>query len=376
MELEALYLYNFTNYAFLEYHVNSYLNFFVGNNAQGKSNLLDSIYFLSFGSSSRYPRDLDLVKWGTQGFQIAAKVKSKSQHFNLKITYQKGKKELFINEYKVKKLTEFIGLFNVVFFSPDDLLLVKGSPALRRKYLDSEITQVSPQYYSYLQQYQKLLTQRNNLLKEIKQSKSSVDNLSIWDEQLIKIGARILAKRLEMHRRLKPLARLAHRRLSSAQEELEINYLSSLDIDLKNPHLELKDLEAYFRQGLKQGLEEDIYRGYTAVGPHRDDFELKINGVNVKTFGSQGQQRTAALSLKLAELEFMYSETGEYPVLLLDDVLSELDRHRREQLLAAVTDRIQTFITCTETDFVSPKLLEQAAVYGVKKGTLSKLSST
>lgn len=375
MQLEALYLYNFTNYAFLEYDVSSFLNFFVGNNAQGKSNLLDSIYYLSFGRSSRYARDLDLVKWGNTSFQIAAKVKGKNGTFNLKITYQKGKKELFINENKAQKLGEYIGFLNVVFFSPDDLLLVKGSPALRRKYLDDEITQVSPQYYAYLQQYHKILAQRNNLLREIKNHKVSLDNLLIWDEQMVKIGAKILAKRLEMYRRLKPLARLAHRRLSSAQEELEINYLSSLSLgELKE--WKLKDLEEIFRQGLSQNLEEDLYRGYTTVGPHRDDFALKINGVDVKTYGSQGQQRTAALSLKLAELEFMYSERGEYPVLLLDDVLSELDRRRREQLLAAVTDKIQTFITCTETDFLDEEILKRAAVYRIKKGTVQRLSFT
>ncbi|WP_227763579.1 DNA replication/repair protein RecF [Zhaonella formicivorans] len=374
MQLKSLFLKNFTNYTSLTYQAGELLNLLIGDNAQGKSNLLDAIYYLSGGSSNRYPSDQDLVQWGTDYFQIQGETVNKNSMYQLKFSWLTGKKQVEVNGAKVQKIADIIGLFNVVFFSPDDLFLVKGNPSLRRKYLDNEISQVSPKYYYNLQQYRKILLQRNNLLKAIKLKKAEPEDLTIWDQQLAKTGAWLIMKRLEMLRKLKPLARLAHRKMTGGLEELEISYSTSLLQSAfieKNP----EDFAVYYLSRLGQALEEDIFKGYTTLGPHRDDFDLKINGINARVYGSQGQQRTAALSLKLAELEFMFAETGEYPVLLLDDVLSELDKNRREQLLATVSDKVQTFITCTETNYLSQALLNKADIYQVVKGNLKKIKA-
>ncbi|MDS1029827.1 DNA replication/repair protein RecF [Bacillota bacterium LX-D] len=371
MYLQSLDLQNFTNYTNLKYYVTHKLNILVGKNAQGKSNLLEAIYYLSSAHSGRYPNDLELIKWGSDFFQIKAEVGTKNSVFQLRYSLKNKKKELEVNGTKSNKVTDIIGLFNVVLFSPDDLFIVKGTPALRRRYLDNEIIQVSPSYYHYLLQYRKILLQRNNLLKNIKLGKSDTGSLDVWESQLAKSGAWLISKRLEMLQKIKPLARLAHRRLTSGQEELEIIYKSTIcqNIEQIGSH----NLEKIFLENLQKFQKEDTIKGYTTIGPQRDDFELKINGLNANVFGSQGQQRTVALSLKIAELEFMFAESGEYPVLLLDDVLSELDKNRREQLLSMVSKKIQTFITCTDLEFLNQETLAKAAIAEISGGKLQKL---
>lgn len=375
MQLISLSLQNFTNYQTLKLDCSEFLNLLIGDNAQGKSNLLDAIYYLSCGSSNRYASDFDLVKWGNAFFHIKAEFKNKFDSYQIKISFkQDGKKAIAVNGNKITKVTDLISLFNVVFFSPDDLFIVKGNPALRRKYLDNEITQVSPAYYNYLQQYKRILHQRNSLLKEIKLKKQDSASLEVWDLQLAKAGSGVIKKRQEMLRKLKPLARLAHRRLTNGLEELEIIYKNTVLPDTI-PETNLDVYEKAFLDRLLSSREEDLQKGFTGLGPHRDDFDIKINDTEAKTFGSQGQQRTASLSLKLAELEFMHAETGEYPVLLLDDVLSELDKNRREQLLTMVSEKIQTFITCTETDYIDSAIIAKANIYEVIKGSLTKRAS-
>lgn len=371
MFLKWLKLNNFTNYTELNYEVDTFLNLIVGDNAQGKTNLLDAIYYLSSGSSYRYHHDQQLIKWNADFFTINAVTESKYNLNKFAFSYTNNKKVITVNESKLGKISDLLGIFTVVFFSPDDLYIVKGSPNLRRKYLDSELSQVSPKYYYYLQQYKKSLLQRNRLLKEIKLNKTGKKSLEIWNIQLAKYGAWLIVKRLEMLKKLKPLARLTHRKLADGLEELEIIYKHSLTV--KDNQFTLQELEDSFLVQLELCLEDDVIRGFTTKGPHRDDFEVRVNGYNLKEYGSQGQQRTAALSLKISEVEFMYAETGEYPVLLLDDVLSELDKKRRDQLLRLVSDRIQTFITCTETSFLNREILEKASITQVTKGILNKI---
>jgi DNA replication and repair protein RecF len=371
MFLQWLKLNNFTNYKELNFEADAFLNLIVGDNAQGKTNLLDAIYYLSHGTSYRYHQDQQLIRWNADFFTITAVTKNKYTLNKLAYSYKDNKKNITINESKLNKIADLLGIFTVVFFSPDDLYIVKGNPSLRRKYLDSELCQVSPKYYYYLQQYRKTLLQRNRLLKEIRLDKSNKKSLEIWNIQLAKYGAWLIIKRLEMLNKIKPLARLTHRKLSDGLEELEIIYSHSLDIN--NNHFTLEWLEDFIISQLESCFDYDLMRGFTTKGPHRDDFVVKINGYNLKEFGSQGQQRTAALSLKISEVEFMYGETGEYPVLLLDDVLSELDKKRRDQLLALVSDRIQTFITCTETSFLNKNILEKASINKVSRGILKKI---
>jgi DNA replication and repair protein RecF len=371
MFLKHLKLNNFTNYNELVYETDTFLNLIVGDNAQGKTNLLDAIYYLSNGSSYRYQQDQQLIKWDADFFTVNAETKNKYNLNKFSISYAKNKKTIVVNESKLLKIADLLGIFTVVFFSPDDLYIVKGNPSLRRKYLDSELCQVSPKYYYYLQQYKKSLLQRNRLLKEIRQKGFKKNNLDIWNIQIAKYGAWLIIRRYEMLKKIRPLARLTHRKLADGAEELEIIYKSSLNV--KEEQFNLEELENYFISQLELSLDEDILKGFTGKGPHRDDFEVRVNGYNLKEYGSQGQQRTAALSLKISEVEFMYGETGEYPVLLLDDVLSELDKKRRDQLLKLVSDRIQTFITCTDVNFLNKNILEKAAIHKVTKGFIKKL---
>jgi len=239
-----------------------------------------------------------------------------------------------------------MGTLNVVLFSPEDLWLIKGAPAVRRRFLDNEISQANRSYYQKLLRYQHSLLQRNNLLKAIRDHRSSVDQLDIWDEQLAVIAAAAKVKRLDSLKKLNMLANLMHRKLTNGKEVLALQY-SIHQLQSDSPQT-VDELSAWYQQKLAENRQQDIARGSTSVGPHRDDLVMQVNGQNLRVYGSQGQQRTGALSLKLAELEFIKSETGEYPILLLDDVMSELDASRREHLLAFIKNRIQTFITATD----------------------------
>lgn len=235
----------------------------------------------------------------------------------------------------------------MVLFSPEDLKLVKEGPHFRRKFLDTELSQVKPYYHYLLKKYNHILSQRNNLLKELMTgNKSDTTLLEVWDEQLVEIGAKIIQNRIEVIDKLKILARLSHRQITDGLENITLSYESSLSDRIEEK--ELEEIKIIFRNKLVNNRNEEITRGYTLAGPQRDDLKITMNGIDIRKYGSQGQQRTAALSLKLAELEFMKSEQGEYPVLLLDDVFSELDNKRRHRLIDIMAHRVQTFITATD----------------------------
>jgi DNA replication and repair protein RecF len=347
----SLILRNFRNYTSLQIDWSYGVNIICGLNAQGKSNLLEAVSYLSTGSSFRSGKDEELIRWGQQFFYIQGTVLKNNIEYNLSVGYTRaGRKVAKVNGNQRKKLSDFIGILNTVIFSPEDLDIVKSNPARRRKYLDGEMIQLFPSYLHLIWQYQKIIFQRNNLLKEINGRKNKESLLAIWDEQLVDIGSKIIKKRMEVLKKLSPLARLMHRKITGGAEDLEIVYVGlEKDDVLKSADLNcLKDL---FFEKLEKVRKEEISRGVTIVGPHRDDFKLIINNNDVKKYGSQGQQRTTALSLKMAELELMKSETSEYPVLLLDDVMSELDESRREHLLQIIGNKVQTFITATDADY-------------------------
>lgn len=343
------------------------INIFYGENAQGKTNLLESIYLLSLGKSYRALRDQELVRWQEKDFIIKGIGEKEKRTLTIEVSFSlDGKKLVKVNGQEQKKISSLLGLLKGVIFSPGDLQLIQGSPSERRKFLDLEISQISPKYHHDLQQYHRSLQQRNNLLKTLREKKQDPKLLEVWNEQIIQLGSGIMQKRIECLRKLAILAKLTHRKITAQTETLELNYLSSLG------ELEGKEIKEIFRQKLETIKEEEIYRGITLLGPHRDDFSSFINGFDVKTFGSQGQQRTAVLSLKLAELEFIKSESGEYPLLLLDDVMSELDQDRRDHLLRVVRNRIQTFITTTDLKDFPPEFLEEAQLFQIKKGRIER----
>lgn len=353
MKILSLNLKNFRNYKFQKIDFCQGVNIIVGLNAQGKSNLLEAINYLSVFSSFRSAKDIDMVRWGQSYFLVEGLIKKNSGEYYLSLAYNaENKKVLKINGNKQKKVSDVLGVFNSVVFSPEDLNIIKTGPQARRKFLDKEIIQLFPAYYFSLNQYQKILGQRNNLLREIRENTNKKEMLMIWNQQLIDHGSRIIKKRLDILQKLAPLARLTHRKITNGEEDLEISYESLvLDNEKNLKNFTLENIKYLFNNQLDKNYKAEIYRGVSLIGPHRDDLVLTVNGVDVRKYGSQGQQRTTALSLKIAELELVKAETGEYPVLLLDDVMSELDEKRRNHLLFFVGGKVQTFITTTDLDF-------------------------
>lgn len=345
MRVNQITLRNYRNYVNLSLDFTQNINIFLGQNAQGKTNILEAIYYGAMGRSHRTNIDAELVRWQQSGGSIQIGFTRFDIENNLKFRFSTLKnKEIIYNSYPIKP-RELVGALNVVLFSPEDLLLIKGAPAGRRRFLDTEISQANPPYYRQLLQYNRIISQRNTLLKKIRERKAKADLLDSWDEQLAVLAASLVQKRQDAIKKLAMLANLMHRKITDNKENLLLSY-QTVGIELPAQH----QAESYRKQ-LSTLRDIDIIRGSTGVGPHRDDLVLTVNGVNLRTFGSQGQQRTGVLALKLAELEFIKSETGEYPVLLLDDVMSELDENRREQLLTFIKDRVQTFITATDDKF-------------------------
>ena len=345
MRVNSLKMVNYRNYQELELAFQPALNIFIGCNAQGKTNILEAVYYAACGSSFRGNSDGELIKWNADGGSISLGFSRLEVANQLDFAFRRDKRRTIVYNGQKIPLRELIGAFNVVLFAPDDLLLIKGAPAGRRKFLDMEISQASPAYYRELITYNRLLQQRNSLLKEIREGKSKAGMLEFWNPQLAASAAKITAKRFEAVQKFNMLANLMQRRISGNEENLSLSYQIK---GMENGQL-AENMEIWYNEMLHGLNNEEIYRGVTCVGPHRDDIIVSVNGINLKSFGSQGQQRTAVLSMKLSELEFIRSETGEYPVLLLDDVMSELDAGRRQQLLNFIErEGIQTLITATD----------------------------
>lgn len=365
MRVDKLLLRNYRNYEKLDVDFTSNVNIFIGDNAQGKTNILEALYLGAVGRSHRTAEDDDLVGWEQDSASVDLFFTRHGVENKLGFRLIKGRnKEILFNDFAIKP-REVIGSLTAVLFSPEDLWLIKGVPAIRRRFLDIEISQAVPLYYRNLLQYNRVVSQRNHLLKKIHDRKAQPELLESWDEQLAKLAVFLVAKRLEAVKKLGMLANLMHRRLTGSRENLSFAYqLAGADGGIP------ADLLAWYRQRLTQDRPGDIARGSTSVGPHRDDIVLRVNGKELRSFGSQGQQRTGILALKLAELEFLKSETGEYPVLLLDDVMSELDALRREQLLSFIRDRIQTFITATDAALFPA--VRAGRYYRVKDGMISE----
>ncbi len=368
MYIKKIFLNNFRNLQNKKLNLNSGLNILIGNNGQGKTNFLESIYFMATAKSHRTNIDREMINWNKEKCLIQILIKKKNYEIKLLVSIKGSKKEIQINNTSVDKISELIGILNVVIFSPEDLELIKGGPANRRDFLDVEVSQVSPVYYDLLKKYNHILSQRNKLLKDFKMKKENQNNqLEIWDEQLINMGSKIIYKRIKVIDKLKILARLNQRKITGGIENLEMSYESSLG-DIK---YDLEDIKFIFNNKLVNNRKKEIDRGYTIYGPHRDDIKLEINKKDVRRYGSQGQQRTVALALKLSELEFMKSEIGEYPVLLLDDVFSELDFNRKKLLLNHINKNIQTILTDTEFNILN-ELSDKASLFNVHQGKIKK----
>ncbi|WP_199616886.1 DNA replication/repair protein RecF [Paenibacillus alkalitolerans] len=370
MNVTSLSLRNYRNYEQVDLETRHRVNVFVGQNAQGKTNLLEAIYMIALTKSHRAGKDKELIRWNEEHAQLAATVERKYGGCRLQLDLTGGGKKARINGLEQRKLSDYVGTLNVVLFAPEDLEIVKGSPGVRRRFLDMEIAQVHPSYLHSLAQYQKVLAQRNNFLKSGEAHKGSGDALlSVWNEQLAQYGSKIMQKRQNFITKLQTWAESIHGGITAGAEKLEIGYLPSVDADGYQDETVLFNR---FMVKLSQAKEQELRRGATLVGPHRDDLSFAINGKDAYSYGSQGQQRTTALSLKLAEIELIREETNEYPILLLDDVLSELDRHRQTQLIETFRSKVQTFITTTGVEGIRLESLDDVRLFHVREGTVTE----
>ena len=359
MIIKSLELMNFRNYEFLDLKFSEGTNILYGDNAQGKTNVLEAIYLSATTKSHKGSKDKDIVCFDKEEAHIRTYLAKEGIEYKIDMHLRKNKsKGVAVDGQKLKKAADLLGLLNVVFFSPEDLSIIKNGPAERRRFVDMELCQLDNFYLYNLNHYNKIVNQRNKLLKDMYFNPQLKDTLNIWDSQLVSFGSKIIERRRMFVGQLNEIIYGIHKKLSGDRKELIIKY---------EPDVEIDDFETI----LKKNQEKDIKLKQTSVGPHRDDFSFMTGNIDIRKFGSQGQQRTAALSLKLSEIEIVKKITKDTPVLLLDDVLSELDSNRQNYLLNSIGN-IQTIITCTGLDEFVNNRFEINKVFKVVEGTIQE----
>ncbi|MDQ7252315.1 DNA replication/repair protein RecF [Pediococcus pentosaceus] len=368
MYLKTLELHNFRNYADLVVEFGSGINVLLGENAQGKTNLLESIYFLALTRSHRTNSDRDLISWKTKAARVSGSVQKEHTVTPLEINLSSKGKNAKVNHLEQSRLSQYVGQLNVILFAPEDLSIVKGSPAVRRKFIDMEFGQMSSKYLYNSAQYRSVLKQRNQYIKQLQfNPKGDQVYLDVLSDQLAAHGAEIIFQRIQFLKKLEKWSQEVHKEISQGKEKLSFQYVSPISSDQADT---TEKIYAALQALFQKQREKELQQGKTLVGPHLDDVRFMVNDKNVSTFGSQGQQRTTALSVKLAEIDLMKEETGEYPVLLLDDVLSELDDSRQTHLLTAIQNKVQTFITTTSLSGVAQQLINEPHVFSIDHGVL------
>lgn len=353
MYIEKIKLNNFRNYENLEINLNKNINIIFGDNAQGKTNILEAIFLTSFGKSFRTTKEKEMIKFNEDESLIEIFYQKKDRDGKIKIELG-NKKQISLNGIKIKKLSELLGNINIVIFTPDDINILRDGPAKRRRFLDMMIGQLRPNYVYNLNMYLKTIEQRNNYLRQIREENKPEEMLEIWDEKLAEYSEKIYNYREEFIEKILNKINEIHSGITDEKENLKIEYLSNCA--RKNEYLKI----------LKERRKLDIIKGFTTKGVHRDDFVIYINGKEVNIYGSQGQNRTVVLSLKLAELNVIYDEIGEYPVFLLDDFMSELDEKRRKNFLNNIKE---TQVILTGTEKINLPNLEYN-LYNVKNGSI------
>lgn len=358
MYIKSLDLKNFRNYRSLSLELDKGTNILYGDNAQGKTNVLEAIYMAGTTKSHKGSKDREMIHFDEEDSHIRMKVHKDVMDYQIDMHLKKNKsKGIAINGLPIKRARELFGVVNLVFFSPQDLNIIKDGPGERRKFVDFELCQLDGIYLNDLTNYNKCLNQRNKLLKDLYYQPSLKATLDIWDEQLITYGSRIIHRRIQFIHDLNQIIYTIHKNLTGQKEELLLTY---------EPNVE----EIHYREQLSKNRENDCKMKTTSVGPHRDDICVMVNGIDIRKYGSQGQQRTAALSLKLSEIQLVKQIMKDTPVLLLDDVLSELDSSRQNYLLSSIKD-IQTIITCTGLDDFVEKQFEVNKVFQVIAGGIT-----
>lgn len=356
MIIKSIELQNFRNYEIEKIEFDGNTNIIYGDNAQGKTNILEAVYVAGTTKSHKGSKDADMIRLGYEEAHLKAIVSKKSIDYRIDMHIKKNKnKGIAINGVPIRKSLDLYGIINLIFFSPEDLYIIKSGPSARRKFMDMELCQLDKVYASNLINYNKAVDQRNKLLKEIQYKPSLEDTLDVWDMQLVNYGSQIISSRKNFIKELNYIIKDIHTSLSGGRENLIVAYEPSV-IDGEN-----------FEKSLKANREKDLHLKSTSAGPHRDDMIFSVNELDIRKFGSQGQQRTTALSLKLAEIELVKRVIGDTPILLLDDVLSELDSNRQNYLLNSIHD-VQTIVTCTGLDEFLDKRFDINRIFKVTDG--------
>ena len=357
MFIESIELLNYRNYKQLHMDFHSGTNVLYGDNAQGKTNILEAVYVCSTTKSHKGSKDKEIVRFGEEESHIKMTVRRDGIPYRIDMHLKKNRtKGVAVNGVPIKKASELFGIVNVIFFSPEDLNIIKNGPAERRRFLDLELCQLNKVYVYDLVQYNRVVVQRNKLLKEMDSDPSLKETLNIWDSQLVRFGSELIRLRTRFVEELNELIREIHFHLSGEKEELQIRYEPNVTPET-------------FEEELLRNRAQELRQRLTLTGPHRDDLDFIVNGADIRKFGSQGQQRTAALSLKLSEIELVKRTVKDYPVLLLDDVLSELDGKRQEHLLSEIS-HIQTLITCTGLDEFVNSRFQMDKIFKIVEGTV------
>lgn len=373
MKLTNLQLQNFRNYESVQLEFTDGVHVFIGENAQGKTNLMESIYALAMTKSHRTTNDKELIGWNKEFATIKGTVEKTATKTNLELQFSKKGKIAKVNYLEQKRLSSYLGNLNVILFAPENLTLVKGSPQNRRKFVDMELGQMSSLYLYDLVEYNRVLKQRNTYLKQLAIKKKQPDEyLDVLSEMLSELASKIVFHRLDFMKQLEALAIPIHDQLSLGREKFSVSYQATIPLEDGLTPSQMKEI--YIEQ-FKKNQTREADQATTLIGPHRDDLIFYLNEIPVQTYGSQGQQRSTVLSLKLAEIELMKLSTGEYPLLLLDDVLSELDDDRQTHLIKAIENKVQTFITTTSLDGIKQQFINEPVVIPIEKGTILKTES-
>ena len=365
MIVKSLNLLNFRNYANQLIEFSDNYNIIYGENGQGKTNIVESLFFCSSARSHRTSKDIEMIKDGSEFSRIQLLIDKENNNQNIDIILTTNqRKKIKINDIPQKKVGSLMGCLNTILFSPEDLMIIKDGPSGRRKFIDISISQLKPSYFSDLINYARVVQQKNMLLKNIENFKNKSDMIQVWNENMSLYGSKIIKNRSDYVKNLLSYAQENHFKLTGKLEKLNIIYNPSIVCDANSNISEIKEI---FLRVLNDIRDNEIRRGVCLVGPQRDDYSFYLNDYNIRIYGSQGQQRTAILSAKLAEIDIVKNDIGENPVLLLDDVMSELDSGRRNYLLQSLTN-VQTIITCTDKTIYEGNLTGDSKFFHIKNG--------
>ena len=381
MHFKKVRLKNYRNFSNLSIEFDPNLNIFTGNNAQGKTNLLEGLNLIIKGSSYRTKEDREVIKWNNESAYLFGEINKDDENIQvaLALALEKKPEDFYKNKLiktikinqNIRKKTALNKEFKGVVFSPEHLQIIKGAPSLRRKFLDEQISQIYPLYYRYLSEYYRILGHRNNILKKEINQKKKREQLFMWDPRLIERGSFLILTRVKFIKKINRLAHKFHQKITKEKENIELTYQSNISKDQEE---NISSISKEFKDKLEEYREKEIEQRATLLGPHRDDFSVYINGFNVASYGSQGQQRTAVLSLKLSELELIKEKEGVYPIFFLDDVMSELDEDRRHFLLGLIIDKkVQTFITSINLDYFNSNIKEKSRIFKIEEGKIINL---